>query len=152
MTSINIRTLALHEPLPMHLLLLADPIEEFVFAYIHNSQIFVAEQEKEAVGVLVLQQRGDAAELMNVGVAEKAQGQGIGRQLVEHAMEQARQKSIKQLIVCTGNSSLPALALYKSCGFSVESIDKDYFLHNYPEPIIENGLPCTDRIKLRLEL
>ena len=152
MASIKIRILALHELLPMHLLLLADPKEDFVFAYIHTSQVFVAEQEKEAAGILVLQQKGNTAEIMNVAVAEKARGQGIGRQLVEHAIEQAKEKSTKQLIVCTGNSSLPALALYKRCGFVVDSIEKDYFLHNYPEPIIENDLPCTDRIKLRLEL
>ncbi|MDX5483208.1 MAG: GNAT family N-acetyltransferase [Hymenobacteraceae bacterium] len=149
---INIRALAPGEPLPMHLLLLADPSEELVLSYIRRSHIFIAEQDDGVAGVLVLQLGGDVAEIMNVAVAEKAQGQGIGQQLVAHAIKQAKLQGTKQLIVCTGNSSLPALALYRRCGFRVGSIDSGYFLRKYPAPIFENGLQCTDRIKLRLEL
>ena len=152
MLMINIRALAPGEPLPMHLLLLADPSEELILSYIHRSYTLVAEKAGTIVGVLVLQPQGQMAEIRNVAVDEKYQGQGIGRLLLEHAIALARVQSINQLIVCTGNSSFPALALYQRCGFSVESIDKGYFLRTYPEPIFENGVPCTDRIKLRLEL
>lgn len=152
MSAVEIRALAPDEPLPMHLLLLADPSEELILSYIYQSHTFIAEQSGKVAGVLVLQQRGELAEIMNVAVDEKHQGRSVGYRLIEHVVAQAREQSIKQLIVCTGNSSLPALALYKRCGFVVESIDKGYFLRNYPEPIFENGLQCTDRIKLRLKL
>lgn len=148
----QIRTLVPGEPLPMPLLLLADPSEEFILSYIQQSHTFVAEKAGAIVGVLVLQPQGQMAEIRNVAVDAPHQGQGIGRKLVEFAVAWAREQSIKQLIVCTGNSSLPALSLYQRCGFWVASIDKGYFLRTYPEPIFENGLPCTDRIKLRLEL
>ena len=152
MAPIVIRTLAPDEPLPMPLLLLADPSEELILSYIQQSHTFVAEKAGTIVGVLVLQPQGQLAEIRNVAVDAPHQGQGVGRKLVEFAIAQARQQRIKQLIVCTGNSSIPALALYKGCGFRVESIDKGYFLRTYPEPIFENGIPCTDQIKLRLEL
>lgn len=148
----QIRTLVPGEPLPMPLLLLADPSAELILSYIQQSHTFVAEKAGSIVGVLVLQPQGQMAEIRNVAVDAPHQGQGIGRKLVEFAIAQARQQSIKQLLVCTGNSSLPALALYLRCGFKVASIDKGYFLRTYPQPIFENGLPCTDRIKLRLEL
>lgn len=148
----QIRTLVPGEPLPMPLLLLADPSEEFILSYIQQSHTFVAEKAGAIVGVLVLQPQGQMAEIRNVAVDAPHQGQGIGRKLVEFATAQAREQRIKQLLVCTGNSSLPALALYKGCGFRVASIDKGYFLRTYPEPIFENGIPCTDRVKLRLEL
>ncbi|SFG70583.1 GNAT family N-acetyltransferase [Pontibacter chinhatensis] len=148
----QIRALASGEPLPLPLLLLADPSEELILSYIQQSHTFVAEKAGTIVGVLALQPQGQMAEIRNVAVDTQHQGQGIGRKLVEFAIAQARQQRIKQLLVCTGNSSIPALALYQRCGFRVESIDKDYFLRTYPEPIFENGLPCTDRIKLRLEL
>jgi ribosomal protein S18 acetylase RimI-like enzyme len=152
MTSILVRTLAPDEPLPMQLLLLADPSEELILSYIRQSHTLIAEHAGAVVGVLVWQQQGEAAEILNVAVDGKHQRQGVGRLLVTHAIAQARELSIKQLIVCTGNSSTPALALYKHSGFAVESIDPGYFLRTYPEPIFENGLACTDRIKLRLEL
>lgn len=152
MTAMQIRALAPGEPLPMPLLLLADPSEELILSYIHQSHTFVAEKAGAIVGVLVLQPQGQLAEIRNVAVDAQHQGQGIGRKLVEFAIAWAREQSIKQLLVCTGNSSLPALALYQRCGFRVASIDEGYFVRTYPEPIFENGLPCTDRIKLRLEL
>ncbi|MEJ8804376.1 GNAT family N-acetyltransferase [Pontibacter sp. H249] len=152
MDSLIIRPLAPREPLPMHLLLLADPSIDMVLSYIDQSHTFIAEQNGKVAGVLVLQPQGNEAEIMNVAVEESLQGKGIGKRLVEFAINLAKQQSIHQLIVYTGNSTLPALALYKRCGFKTESIDKGYFLRNYPEPIFENGMQCTDRIKLRLEL
>ncbi|WP_266203523.1 GNAT family N-acetyltransferase [Pontibacter kalidii] len=153
MLQFKIRALAPDEPPPMQLLLLADPSEEIIFSYLHQSHTFVAEHATEIVGALVFQlQDNSTAEIMNVAVEEDWQGKGIGRQLVAYAIDLARQQSIKRLFVCTGNSTLPALALYKRCGFTIESIDKGYFLRNYPQPIFENGLQCTDRVKLRLEL
>lgn len=152
MAAIRIRALSSSEQLPMHLLLLADPSEELILSYIHKSLAFVAEKAGAIVGVLVLQLRGQIAEIMNIAVAEQQQGQGIGHLLLKHVIHQTSRQNVKQLIVCTGNSSLPALSLYQRYGFRVESIDKGYFLRTYPEPIFENGLLCTDQIKLRLEL
>lgn len=148
---INIRTMQPHEPLPMHLLLDADPSEEIVLSYISQSQTFIAESRQELVGVMVLKPEGDKAEIMNVAVEEAWQNKGIGRQLVEHAKQMAQRQGAKQITVCTGNSTLPALALYQRCGFTVQSIEKDHFLRNYPEPIFENGMQCKDRVKLVLE-
>ncbi|WP_299818138.1 GNAT family N-acetyltransferase [uncultured Pontibacter sp.] len=136
MLPVTIRPLAPAELLPMELLLLADPSEEIILSYIHQSHTFIADYNGETAGVLVIQQQGAAAEVMNVAVPEAMQGRGIGRKLVAFAKQWASQQSIKQLSVCTGNSTLPALSLYKSCGFKVESIDEGYFLRNYPEPIM----------------
>ena len=38
------------------------------------------------------------------------------------------------------------------CGFSIESIEKDYFVRHYPEPIYENEIECRDMVRLRMEL
>lgn len=43
-------------------------------------------------------------------------------------------------------------ALYQRCGFSIESIEKDYFVRHYPDPIYENGIECRDMVRLRMEL
>lgn len=52
----------------------------------------------------------------------------------------------------TGNSSIQRLALYQKCGFRMASIDHDFFLKHYDEPIYENGIQCMDMVRLSLVL
>ncbi len=53
--------------------------------------------------------------------------------------------------VGTGNSSLWVLRFYERCGFRRSHVLKNFFVENYPQPIFEDGVPCTDMIYLRLE-
>ena len=64
----------------------------------------------------------------------------------------ARAAECRILEVGTGNAGIGQLALYQRCGFSIESIEKDYFVRHYPEPIYENGIECRDMVRLRMEL
>ncbi|WP_308364978.1 MULTISPECIES: hypothetical protein [unclassified Microbulbifer] len=43
------------------------------------------------------------------------------------------------------------LTIYQRQGFRVERIDKNFFLKNYPEPIVENGIQHRDMLRLTLE-
>ena len=54
--------------------------------------------------------------------------------------------------VGTGNSSLDALAFYQRAGFRIVGVIPDFFVDNYPEPIVENGIRCIDMVRLRLTL
>lgn len=146
----RIRLLDTEEAAPMHLLLLADPSEILIKDYLASGQCYVLEsEESEIVGTFVLQLRDTTQiELVNVAVSEAYQGHGFGRMLVEAAIETARNQSYQKLLVCTGNSSIGQLALYQKCGFRIESIERDYFIHHYSEVIIENGIQCRDRICL----
>lgn len=146
----RIRLLDTEEAAPMHLLLLADPSEILIKDYLASGQCYVLEsEESEIVGTFFLQLRDTIQiELVNVAVSEAYQGHGFGRMLVEAAIETARNQSYQQLLVCTGNSSIGQLALYQKCGFRIESIERDYFIHHYSEVIIENGIQCRDRICL----
>ncbi|PES94703.1 GNAT family N-acetyltransferase [Priestia megaterium] len=149
----NIRSLKPSEEYPLDLLLLADPSEEIVKEYIKRGECFVAEDNNLIVGVYVLlPTRPETLELVNIAVNEELHNKGIGRQLVRDAVEKARSKGYKTIEVGTGNSSIGQLYLYQKCGFRIVSIDKDFFIRHYAEPIFENNIQCQDMIRLSQDL
>jgi len=135
--------------LPGNLLLLADPSREQIEQYVHTGKSYQAMIEAQVVGIIILLEISEALlEIKNIAVAEAWQGKGIGRQLLRHAYKVARGDGYSRLRIATGNSSIGQLALYQQEGFEISHIDKDYFIHHYPEPIFENGIRCRHRIVL----
>lgn len=153
MSAVQIREAGPGEPLPMELLLLADPSVELVQEYAQRGRLLLAESDGEVIGVAVLiQTRPATLELVNVAVHPDRQGEGIGKRLVLHAIAVAREAGAETLELGTGNSSLSQLGLYQKCGFRIVGVDRDFFVRHYDEPIIENGIACIDMIRLSLDL
>ncbi|MBY6052878.1 GNAT family N-acetyltransferase [Cytobacillus firmus] len=149
----KIRKMDHSEPPPMNLLLLADPSIEFIKGYVNRGETYFAEINGEAVGVyILLATRPGTCEIINIAVSEKYQGEGIGRKLLEHAIELAFQGGYKTLEIGTGNSSIGQLAFYQKCGFRITGVDRDFFVRHYKEDIIENGIHCRDMIRLSMDL
>jgi N-acetylglutamate synthase-like GNAT family acetyltransferase len=136
---------------PMNLLLLADPSEEAIKKYLNQSRCFVAYSNGTAAGVCIVKPvAGEALELMNIAVSPTIQQRGIGTQLLKHVIKKAQESGAKRLELGTGTFGYQ-LAFYQRQGFRVKSIDKDFFLKNYPEPIMENGVQHQDMLRLALE-
>jgi len=133
-------------------LLLADPSEEAIREYLSQSRCFIAYSKDALVGSCIVKpiERG-ALELMNIAVSPSTQRNGIGAQLLKYVIEIARESGAQRLEVGTGTFGYQ-LTFYQRQGFRVERIDKDFFLKNYPEPIIENGIQHKDMLRLALEL
>ncbi|MBD2865586.1 GNAT family N-acetyltransferase [Paenibacillus oceani] len=149
----DIRMLGEGEQPPMELLLNADPSKQLVERYLQRGTSYVAVDSGEIVGVYVLlPTRPATVELVNVSVREEHQGKGIGKQLVRHAVWQAREEGYQTIEVGTGNSSVDQLALYQKCGFRMVGIDRDFFLRHYEEPLFENGIQVTDMVRLSQDL
>ena len=135
--------------LPMNLLLEADPSEELVREYCSNGFVYESAVDDELMGVYVLLPLTDGiVEIKNIAVAEDARGQGYGKRLIQHALSEAERLGFGNVEIGTGNSSVDQLMLYQKCGFRIDSIDRDFFTRNYPEPIFENGIHCRDMIRL----
>lgn len=148
---IQIRPLSHDESLPMDLLLLADPSKEKVLTYVQSGSCYAAFHEEDVIGVYVLTPLSQhTVEIMNVAVKESWQGKGIGKQLIHHAIAEAKVSGFQAIEIGTGNSSIQQLALYQKCGFRIASIDHDFFLKHYDEPIYENGIQCMDMVRLSL--
>ncbi|MGX9291635.1 GNAT family N-acetyltransferase [Bacillus sp. A015] len=149
---IQIRPLSRHQSVPMDLLLLADPSKEKILAYVQSGSCYVAFHEQDMIGIYVLSSRSQhTVEMMNVAVKESWQGKGIGKQLIHHAIAEAKAAGFHTIEIGTGNSSIHQLALYQKCGFRLTSIDHDFFLKHYDEPIYENGIQCMDMVRLSLD-
>ncbi|NQX45547.1 GNAT family N-acetyltransferase [Paenibacillus tritici] len=149
----EIRALTAGEQPPRELLLLADPSPGLVDEYAARGLCFVAEADNRVIGVYVLlQTRPETMELVNIAVDEDYQGQGIGKLLVNHAIQKARSLGYKTLELGTGNSSVGQLLLYQKCGFRMTGIDRDFFIRHYPEALFENGIQVVDMIRLSQDL
>ncbi|MEH7236855.1 GNAT family N-acetyltransferase [Bacillus sp. JJ1562] len=148
-----IRKLNVTEEPPMDLLLLADPSRMLVEEYIQRGECFVAESDRQIIGVYVLlPTRPDTVELVNIAVIETHQGKGLGKQLVMNAIEVAKSKGYRTVEVGTGNSSIGQIALYQKCGFRIIGVDIDFFIRHYSEAIFENGIQCRDMVRLSQDL
>ncbi len=137
---------------PWDLLLLADPSRKHVQAYLKTGDCYAAFLDEQMVGIFVLLWIDSTTmELMNIAVSENFQGQGIGKRLFAEAKHVAKTEGALRLELGTGNSSLDQLAFYQKAGFRISGVIRDFFVKNYPEEIIENGIPCRDMVRLELE-
>jgi ribosomal protein S18 acetylase RimI-like enzyme len=138
---------------PFALLLLADPSRSKIDEYLEDSTIYVATIGEEVIAVYVLYPISeDTIEIKNIAAQEPYQGLDIGKYMLDHASETVKCMGFKKVVIGTGNSSIAQLKLYQKQGFDISGIRKHFFIHNYPEPIIENGIVCRHLIVLTKEL
>lgn len=138
--------------IPLTLLLEADPCEQSINRYLPQSWCFAALVDNTMVGVCVVgKPEANCSEIYNIAVMPNRQQQGIGKQLLSFVISKLRDKGVKQITLGTGTFG-HQLIFYQRQGFRVESVVKDHFLDNYPEPIFESGIQHKDQLRLTLEL
>lgn len=134
--------------IPIDLLLEADPSEASITTYLSDSWCFTASDKGQILGVCAVKsQNSTLAEIYNVSVYPEHQGRGIGSELLKFALANLPMKGIKRVELGTGTFGYQ-LTYYQRLGFRVESVVKDYFLLNYPEPIFENSIRHKDMLRL----
>jgi len=101
-----------------------EPEDERVFADPHGEiidqggEIFFALDGEVVVGTAALMIHDEGVlELAKMAVTADSQGRGIGRRLMEAAIEHARSRGVRELFLITNSALLPALQLYESVGF-----------------------------------
>lgn len=140
-------------PPPMPLILMADPNEEQVAEYLPHCLMLVANHLDSIVGVLALSPEGKTkAEIKVLAVTPGYRRKGIGKLLLQEAGERAARLGFTELQVCTGNSSIKPFQLYQQAGFELTDVRWNYFTHHYPQPILEDGIPCKHQLVLTKSL
>lgn len=145
-------TRTLPDSLPPHLLLLGDENQALIDVYLRHSQAYQLTVGHQIVGICLLQVTEPSGEIMNIAVEPAYQGRGLGKALLRHVIEAARQQGLERLVIKTGNSGLGQIGLYQQQGFDLIDVQYNYFLQNYPEPIWENGIRCKHQLIFELTL
>jgi GNAT superfamily N-acetyltransferase len=86
-------------------------------ALIAAGEVWLAEVDGDAAGVLVVRPRGAALLLESVAVAPGMQGRGIGRALVEHAEQLARERGLSAVELYTNLHMTENLRMYPRLGY-----------------------------------
>jgi ribosomal-protein-alanine N-acetyltransferase len=91
---------------------------------------WILEQKGEIRGYGVMRFQRDWAHIMNVCVAAKYRGHGLGRQILVHLLEVARVRGTRNAWLEVRPTNQIAINLYRSLGFRRRVIRKGY----YPGP------------------
>ncbi|NAX36334.1 GNAT family N-acetyltransferase [Vibrio sp. V27_P1S3P104] len=138
--------------IPLDLLLEADPSETNIASYLSESWCFAALENGCVLGACIVKRQTEIlAEIMNISVLPKLQGQGVGSELLKFVLAELPRKGINRVELGTGTFGYQ-LTYYQRLGFRVDSIIKDHFLLNYPEPIYENGIQHKDMLRLYVNI
>ncbi|MFS0785913.1 GNAT family N-acetyltransferase [Shouchella sp. 1P09AA] len=147
----EIRQLQKNEDVPYDLLLLADPNQALVDAYLNQGNCYVLEINKQIVGCYVLlKTRPQTIEIINIAVTKQMHGRGYGKALLAHAIEKSKEAGYQTIEIGTSNSSINQLAFYQKYGFRMDYIDRGFFLRHYDEEIWEDGIQALDMVRLSM--
>jgi GNAT superfamily N-acetyltransferase len=130
----------------------AEDSEELLEAYIDRGRLWVAvTPEGQTVGHLqaVVQER-DVWEVTNTAVVASARGSGVGRALLERAVEEARTARVARMVLATAAADIGNLRFYQRCGFRLTHVVQDAFsvMRGYPPGIEVDGIPMLDQVWL----
>jgi GNAT superfamily N-acetyltransferase len=121
-------------------------------AYIDAGRVLIASDGDRVLGHLQLVKTASPfeAEVKNMAVLESHQGRGIGRALIEAALELARAEGRSSLIVATAAADIGNLRFYQRMGFRLRSIERDAFTEatGYPRGLEIDGIELRDRVWL----
>ena len=87
----------------------------------------VGEIRGEIVAYGILSIGAGEAHVMNLCVAPEWQGQGLGREMLEHLLETAQREGVSTVFLEVRPSNTRALALYRKLGFVEIGVRKDYY-------------------------
>jgi ribosomal protein S18 acetylase RimI-like enzyme len=86
-------------------------------AFIARNVTFVIEDDGELRGFTIAWPEEDAYLIDNIAVDPLVQGRGLGRKLIEHAVDEARRLGLSALRLYTNVAMTENLAMYRRIGF-----------------------------------
>ena len=125
-------------------------------AYIGAGEVLVAVVTDRVIGHLQLIDvaGADVSEIRNMAVEPGQRGRGIGRRLIEAAIDRVRERSGSGLVVATAAADVGNLRFYQRLGFRLRSVERDAFspATGYPDAAAIDGIRLRDRVWLDLAI
>jgi len=90
-----------------------------------DKAIYMYYQENLCLGQIIIRSNWNRyAFIESIDVSDKHRNQGIGRKLVDQAVNWAKSKNLKGLMLETQNNNLSACRFYQKYGFTIGGFDK----------------------------
>ena len=89
----------------------------------------IAHVNGDPAGFIMLQQAEESADIIEVCVRPPVQNTGIGKQLLEQALSNARTRCLTRVLLEVAVTNQPALNLYRSAGFVLVGKRPNYYRH-----------------------
>ena len=88
---------------------------------------WVLEEDSEMIGYALLMLVMDEAHLLNLSIAKPQQKRGLGRYLLEHMLNIAKNHKVTNMFLEVRPSNISAIALYENMGFSEMAVRRGYY-------------------------
>jgi ribosomal-protein-alanine N-acetyltransferase len=112
--------------------------QSFYYEIVNNPYGYyvVATDQDKVVGYGGMWILIDECHITTIAVDPKRRGEGIGRKILEHLIEKAKENDLDWISLEVRITNTVAQKLYKSLGFEVVGIRKGYYLPNNEDAII----------------
>ena len=131
---------------------MAEDSPEQLDSYLDAGQVLVAVAGDHVVGHLQLVETDDSqrSEIKNMAVEPSFRGRGVGRALIDAAVDLVRAQQRSMLVVATAAASIDTLRFYQRTGFRLRSVERDAFTaaEGYPPDMRLHGIELRDRVWL----
>jgi len=119
-------------------LVFADPWSQRDFrdCVTSDATFLVAETAEGVAGYLVALDAADEGEILNLAVAPGGRRHGIGRALVDHALDSLARRGVRQVYLEVRESNAPARALYAAHGFREVGRRAQYYRRPVEDAVI----------------
>ena len=91
------------------------------------SRLWVLEERTLVIGYICTWFIDDEGQIVNVAVLPAYRRQGIGKFLVQHALQEAKKQGVRSLSLEVRSSNFAAVDLYRSFGFEEVAMRKRYY-------------------------
>lgn len=135
----------------MDLLLLTDPQSDMIYRYLDTGDMFALYEGKELCTLAVVTVSGNReCEIRNLVTTYGNGGKGYTRAMI-HYLSETYRSECDTMYVGTWDYE-ESLSAYKMGGFEYSHTLKDYYVHNYREPIYLDGKQMKDLVYLKKSL
>jgi [ribosomal protein S18]-alanine N-acetyltransferase len=97
---------------------------------------FVMEEEGQVAGYMGYWEAPQEAHIINLAIAPKFRGRGLGRQMIEYCLDFARKRGAGLATLEVRESNEAARKLYEKCDFRMVAIRKKYYSDNQEDAVV----------------
>lgn len=109
-----------------------------------SASLLVAEEAGTIVGYAALWYAADEAELGDLAVLPEARRQGLGRWILDRAMEDAKRRGAEQVFLEVRASNEDARRLYEKAGFDTVGVRPSYYSQPVEDAILMRRMLKTE--------